>query len=265
MGAAVREEPLGVIAKASALLDRLAEDGESTAARLSNALDEPRTTVYRLIRALEGAGFVETGPRRGTYRLGLKLFRLGSAVVARFDERQAALPTMEQLHDRTGETVFLCVRRGREAVCIERVEGSQVVSLALRLGGSLPLHAGAAPRVLLAAEPRSFWEDYCAEGDLEVLTATTPGTRDDLFAELERVRRLGYSVSDEDVTRGIAALGAPVRNHRGAVIAALSISGVRSAILGTEAEAMAQLVISAADAVSRSLGFDPTHTASAHD
>jgi len=261
-----RAESLGVIAKATALLDQLAEEGESTAARLSEAVGEPRTTVYRLIRTLVGVGFVEPGSQRGSYRLGLRLFHLGGAVVARFDERQAALPHMEHLHDVTGETVFLCVRRGMQAVCIERIEGSQVVSLALRLGGSLPLHAGAAPRALLAAEPRAVWQQYCdGVGELEALTPATPRTREDLFAALEHARRCGYSVSDEDVTVGIAALGAPIRNVRGAVTAALSISGVRSAILGDQAEEMIALVTSAAEAVSISLGFDPRTAAVGHD
>jgi DNA-binding IclR family transcriptional regulator len=266
MEAGGRDEPLGVLAKASALLELLAEGGESTAARLSEALGEPRTTVYRLIRTLVGVGFVEPGSQRGSYRLGLRLFRLGGAVVARFDERQAALPHMEHLNDVTGETVFLCVRRGMQAVCIERIEGSQVVSLALRLGGSLPLHAGAAPRALLAAEPRSVWAHYCdSVGELSVLTPATPRTRDDLYRELEQVRRLGYAVSDEDVTVGIAALGAPIRNARGVVTAAISISGVRQAILGDRAPDAIALVTSAADAVSISLGFDPRTLAVACD
>jgi DNA-binding IclR family transcriptional regulator len=253
-----REEPTGVIAKAAALLDQLAEEGESTAARLGEALGEPRTTVYRLIRSLADVGFVERGSQRGTYRLGLRLFRLGGAVVARFDERQAALPHMEHLNDVTGETVFLCVRRGLQAVCIERIEGSHVVSLALRLGGALPLHAGAAPRVLLAAEPRAEWDRYCeSAGELESFTPATPSTREHLHEELEAARRRGYSVSDGDVTVGIAALGAPIRNVRGTVTAALSISGVRETILGDRAEEMVALVTSAADAVSIALGFDP--------
>ena len=253
-----REEPTGVITKAAALLDQLAEEGEATAARLGEALGEPRTTVYRLIRSLVGVGFVEPGSHRGTYRLGLRLFRLGGAVVARFDERQAALPQMEHLHDVTGETVFLCVRRGLQAVCIERIEGSHVVSLALRLGGALPLHAGAAPRALLAAEPRAAWDQYAdSAGDLEAFTPATPRTRAQLCEELEAVRRQGYSVSDGDVTVGIAALGAPIRDVRGTVTAALSISGVRETILGDRAEEMVALVTSAADAVSIALGFDP--------
>jgi DNA-binding IclR family transcriptional regulator len=251
-------ESVGVLAKAAALLDQLAEERESTAARLSEALGEPRTTVYRLIRSLVSVGFVEPGSQRGSYRLGLRLFHLGGTVVARFDERQAALPQMEHLNHVTGETVFLCVRRGMQAVCIERIEGSRAVSLALRLGGSLPLHAGAAPRALLAAEPRSFWEHYCeAVGELERLTPATPDTREALFGALEQSRRLGYSVSDEDVTVGIAALGAPIRDNRGAVTAALSISGIRPAILGDGFDQMVAAVTAAADAVSTSFGFEP--------
>ncbi len=258
MGDGERAEQTGVIAKATALLDQLAEDGESTAAGLGEALGEPRTTVYRLLRSLVDVGLVEPGSKRGTYRLGLRLFRLGGAVVARFDERQAALPHMEHLHEVTGETVFLCVRRGRQAVCIERIEGSHVVSLALRLGGALPLHAGAASRALLAAEPRSAWDQYWGSaGELESFTPATPRTREQLHEELEAVRRRGYSVSDGDVTIGIAALGAPIRDARGAVTAALSISGVRESILGERGDEMVRLVTSAADAVSTALGFDP--------
>src|SRR5207244_10669190 len=99
------------------------------------------------------AARAQAGSRPGTYRLGWRLLRLGSAVIARLDERQAALPVMERIHERTGETVFLCVRRGDDAVCIERLDGLRVQSLMLRLGGSLPLHLGAGPRTLLAWEP----------------------------------------------------------------------------------------------------------------
>ena len=112
MPATDRNGSLGVIGKATSLLDELARNGELSAAGLSERLGEPRTTVYRLIRALEQAEFVEPADHAGRYRLGLKLFRLGGVVVARFDERQAALPHMEALHATTGETVFLCIRRG---------------------------------------------------------------------------------------------------------------------------------------------------------
>ena len=160
MPAADRNGSLGVIGKATSLLDQLAANGELSAAGLSESAWRAATTVYRLIRALEQAEFVEPADRAGSYRLGLKLFRLGGAVVARFDERQAALPHMEALHATTGETVFLCIRRGTRGGLHRADRGSRAVSLALTLGGVLPLHAGAAPRVLLAEQPRTAWQEY---------------------------------------------------------------------------------------------------------
>jgi DNA-binding IclR family transcriptional regulator len=256
MGEMERGNSIQVLGKAAFLLDRLAEEDEAGAARLAELIGEPRSTVYRLLANLQQLELVEPGSRRGTYRLGLKLFRLGSSVIARFDERQAAFPVMERIHELTEETVFLCIRRGYEAVCIERIEGRWVQSMALRLGGSLPLHVGAAPRALLAYEPPDFWDEYLAHGPLAALTPNTPTTRARLLRELERVRESGCAVSDEDVVPGMAAVGAPIFDHRGAIRAALSMSGPRPTILGERAEGTRELITSGADEISRALGFD---------
>ena len=156
---------VAVLGKAMALIDRIAEVGAATPAQLAELTGEPRSTVYRLLANLQQLELVEPGPRRGTFVLGLKLFRLGRTVASRFDERQAALPVMERIHDELGETMFLCVRRGYDAVCIERIDGTRVNLLALSLGGSLPLHAGGASRALLAFEPEAFWDEYLEQRD----------------------------------------------------------------------------------------------------
>lgn len=250
-----RGNPVQVLGKVAELLDVLAEEQEVSAGRLAELVGEPRSTIYRLLASLQGLDMVEPGSKRGTYRLGLKLLRLGSAVVARFDERQAALPVMERVHEATEETVFLCIRRGYEAVCIERLEGRWVQSMALRLGGSLPLHAGAAPRVLLAYEPRELWEEYVNTVPLRAFTESTPSSKAALFRALEETLDTGCSVSDGDVTLGIASLGAPIFDYRGNVCAALSMSGPRPAILGDNAGASQSLIVEAAAEISRSLGF----------
>src|SRR5213079_2064196 len=213
----IRANPVRSLAKAVLLLEALADEREATPRQLSERVHEPRTTVYRLLTGLQALDMVEGGSRPGTYRLGWRLLRLGSAVIERLDERQAALPVMERIHERTGETVFLCVRRGDDAVCIERLDGLRVQSLVLRLGGSLPLHLGAGPRVLLAWEPREEWEAYVARRPLEAITEKTPVTQKALFEELERSLEQGYAVSDEDVTPGIASLGAPVFDYTGRI------------------------------------------------
>jgi DNA-binding IclR family transcriptional regulator len=249
------ENSVQVVAKAAAILDALAERRQASPSELAEHLGEPRSSIYRLLASLQQLDLIEPGNKRGTYRLGVKLLRLGSAVQDRLDIRSAALPVMERIHDETGETLFLCVRRGDDAVCVERLDGRRVTSLALRLGGALPLHAGAAPRVLLAFEPRSRWHEYLAR-PLESFNTKTPVGADELLPALEAIRRDRLSVSDEDVTPGIAALGAPVFDHHGDVVGALSISGVREAILGEEsAPRIRELIANGAVEVSRGLGF----------
>jgi DNA-binding IclR family transcriptional regulator len=237
------------------VLDALV-DGELTPAEIAVRIGEPRSTVYRLVANLRDLELIDSGVQQGAYRLGLKLLRLGSAVRRSLDERQLALPVMERMHDATGETVFLCIRRNLEAVCIERIDGKRVQSLALTLGGTLPLHAGAAPRVLLAYEPEDLWQRYVAQGKLEAMTPSTPTTAKALLPMLRTVRAEGVAISDEDVTPGIAAIGAPIFDESGAIRAALSISGIRSEILGRGSRAR-QLTIEGAAEVSRRLGYKP--------
>jgi DNA-binding IclR family transcriptional regulator len=253
--AIIRENPVRSLAKAVLLLEAVADEREATPRRLSELVHEPRTTVYRLLTGLQALDMVEAGSRPGTYRLGWRLLRLGSAVIERLDERQAALPVMERIHDRTGETVFLCVRRGDDAVCIERLDGLRVQSLALRLGGSLPLHLGAGPRALLAWEPRGEWEAYAERRELEAMTERSPTTRDALFAELEDSLKQGYAVSDEDVTPGIASLGAPVFDYTGHVRAAVSIGGMRQLLLEEIHDEAVGLLVDGAREISGALGY----------
>ncbi|HST19388.1 MAG TPA: IclR family transcriptional regulator [Gaiellaceae bacterium] len=163
---------------------------------------------------------------------------------------------MERIHERVGETVFLLVRRERSAVCIERLEGLRVQSLALRLGGSLPLHAGAGPRVLLAWEPVDEWETYVDDGALETHIGETPTTRLALFRELNATLKRGYAVSDEDVTPGIASLGAPIFDYTGGVRAALSIGGMKSLVLGADRDEFVRLLVDGAREISRALGYE---------
>ena len=251
---------VAVLAKAMALIDRIAEEGEITPARLAELTGEPRSSVYRLLATLQHVQLVEPGPRRGTYVLGLKLFRLGHSVVSRFDERQAALPVMERIHDELGESTFLCVRRGYHAVCIERLDGTRVSLLALSLGGSLPLHAGGVSRALLAFEPEEFWEEYLEHHRLEALTPATPVTRATVLQELRATRERGYSISDQDVTLGIAALGAPIFDHTGRVRAALSVGGMRDHLFAHRDRSI-ELLCGGAAEISRTLGYDASRAA----
>lgn len=248
------KRPVAVLVKGMAILEHLAREGDATPAALAELTSEPRSSVYRLLATLRELDYVEAGGQPGTYRLTLKVFALGSAVVSRYDVREAARPVLERLHEATGETVFLCVRRENLAVCVDRIAGSRVALLELGLGGSMPLHLGAAPRAILAFEPEDAWERYLTEATLETGTEVAPHDRAALLAELRATRGRGFALSDEDVTPGIASIGAPIFDHAGRVQGSLSIGGVRRLILSPES-GMAQRIVGGADEVSRALGF----------
>jgi DNA-binding IclR family transcriptional regulator len=247
---------LELIAKVDALIGVLESHGEASATEIAQRTGEPLSSVYRLLQSLVGVGWVDRGWRRGTYRLGLLLLTIGGQLEDRLDIRECALPSLRHLLEATGTTSLLCVRRDTRAVCVERLDGQAVRSLAMQLGSSLPLFAGAAPRAILAflppAEQRSSLKPSRLPGDPPRPDATA------IQADIERVRRDGFAVSDGDVTPGIAALGAPVFNHRGELEAAISISGLRSQILGSSREANIELITSCARDVSRSLGQQVT-------
>jgi DNA-binding IclR family transcriptional regulator len=250
------ETSVGVLGKAVRLLDLLAGMREATTAELAKELGEPRSSVHRLLNVLTELNLVEPGTHRARYRLGLKLLRLGSAVVSRLDVRVSARPFMERIHDYTGDTVYLLLRRGREAVCIERIDGRRAALMDLKLGGSLPLHEGAGPRAFLAFGQRTEWQSYIEGGSLHDSQTDTELTPEDLVADLQAAREAGTVLNEEVFPPGFAAIGAPIWDFRGDICAALSISGTRDSLLGGDPGRVREMVAAAALEISRSLGYD---------
>ncbi len=242
---------------AVAALGALGDLGEAGPARVAAVAGIRRGEAARVLERLCEPGLAERIEGTGTYRLGLRLFHLGAVVGRRLEVRQAARPVLEDLHRITEETVYLCIRRGDEALCVDRIDGIWVQSLTLQRGETLPLHLGAASRVLLAHEPASFRRGYLERAKLARLTEHTPATREALERELRAVVARGYAVSDGDIRLGIASVGAAIRDHTGSVVAALSVGGPRPTILGDE-DATAALVRDGAARVSRALGLEGT-------
>ena len=203
---------------------------EMTLAELVRCGGYSKTTTYRLLTTLEEAGWLERTPS-AAFRLTIKSFQVGSIVMEGLELRREAVPIMDKLAEDCGETVYLTVPSGTHAVCLERTDGGSAVRVAdLHVGGAQPLHLGAGPRALLA-----FDEDGLLPALLEAgLGRRTPQTivdPDALRADLEQVRRRGYSISDEDATLGVAAIGAPVFDAGGNAVAALSVGGLSPRIL----------------------------------
>lgn len=253
----IKKNPSSVIAKAATLMAVLEAEKLATSTRIAELLEEPVSSVYRMLSTLAAMGWVEQSEPRGPYRVGLKMLSLSEELLRRLDIRQVAAPVMTKIHQVLGETTFLCVRQGLRARCIERIDGIRVNSRVLQIGRSLPLHIGAAPRALLAFDSRSAWEEYVRAFESSAENFSGAPSRAELFREFELERRQGYVLIANEVTPGIAAVGAPVYNHRGEVVASLSVSGLQDGIVKARAGGVSatELIREGAREISLKLGF----------
>lgn len=244
---------VGIIAKAGRALAALSERGILTAAQLADELGEPVSTVYRLLRNLEAVDWVEKAETRGAYRLGVGVARLGRDVEDSLDIRALAQERMRYLRDQCQESVHLCVPREHRAVCLDRLNGSQLQSTELQVGGSTPMHRGAAGQVLLAwqsDELRSGYFDALERGSHGEIF---PSDRASLEARLAEIRRAGYASSRGEITPGVLVVASPVRNHRGSVIASLSVSALEVRV--AKESDLIDMVVAQAQALSHDLGL----------
>lgn len=246
-----------VLARALDILEAFPSYGpELNLTSLARLLNLDKATTYRLLKTLEVRGYVERVPDTRKYRLGVRTFELGMYFQNQLDIRRLALPYLIRMSKETREAAFLCVREGDEALCIERVEGEQEVNIfTLRVGGRQPLHCGAAPRALLSGLDEAELRAYAERTGLPRFTPYTLNTLEALMEDVQRTRREGYTVSMEDVVLGIAAVGAPVYDHTGKVVAAISLSGLASRYGPQRVQELAQIVIANASALSNQMGY----------
>jgi len=249
-----RRDGILVLGRVQAILAAFAGDLTSAGpSEVAARIGANKSTTFRVLGSMERAGLLDRRPD-GTFGLGLWLMELGSLVESRLDLRRTAEPTLEELGRATGQTVFLSILHGHQATCIDRIAGSNVDVMALRLGGTLPLYCGAGPRVLLAALPDSEIERYLEGAPFPGLTPATLTSAVQLRADVTHTRESGYVLSMEDVTVGVSALGAPVHDAAGTTIAAISIAGLKHEFTGAAEDRAVALVIEAARSISSALG-----------
>ncbi|WP_248256847.1 IclR family transcriptional regulator [Georgenia sp. EYE_87] len=179
----------------------------------------PLSTVHRLVRELEEWGALNRDPD-GDYRVGMRLWELGQHAGRQVRER--ARPILQDLFGLTQETAHLAIRSGPDVLFVERIYSSKRVPRAARVGGRLPLHVSAVGKVLLAHEDEWFRETYLLRG-LEAMTRSTRVDAAALRAELDRITRQGYSITNQEARVGSCSVAVPVFHREGRVGAGLGL------------------------------------------
>lgn len=221
---------------------------------VAGLLGRPKSTVSRWLSAMEEAGFLDRDAETGRYRVSLRLAAVGELAKQATSLQQVARPALQRLTATTGETSNLVVIVGTEGVNIEAVESPRPVLHMGSVGRRFPLHASAGCKAILA------WRDPAEVRALlpPRLAACTPATITDpdrLLDELAVVRRQGYGVNWAEMEEDLVAVAAPVRDHRGEVAAAVSISAPAFRMSREGLPETGKHVMEAARALSADLGW----------
>lgn len=185
--------------------------GGMSVREIGQTLGLPRSTAHRMVASLLELRFLEKNKTGGGYTIGPLLGELAHGPHTHQHLIETCRPALRALRDATGETVALHIMQAERRVLIDQVESSH--ELRWVYGNPLvpmPLHAGAAAKMLLALLSPSDAARIIERDELVRYTPSTPQDPDQLLSELAQIRQRGYSESLEEVTLGIASLAVPV-------------------------------------------------------
>lgn len=226
-------------------------------AQLVERMGLEKNQLYRSLKTLEQAGFLATGDD-GRFAPTPLLQAIGTATAQGGEPSliDAAAPFLDALVEATEESVNLFARVGAHAVCVDRRDSPEMVRLASVLGISVPLHAGAVPKAMLAFLPAAERDAVLGRlADLPRYTDATELDGESLRAELAATRARGWSVSDEDYDAAARGVGAPIFGARGDVVAGVSVGGPSFRVDDARLAAFGERIVGAAAEISRRLGY----------
>lgn len=247
-----RDDIVRSVDRALSILQVLAQRGPLGVSEVAQEVGIHKSTAFRMLATLESRGMVVQSQTRGEYRLGHGVVQLASGVTSRYDITVISRPTTARLAEVVGETVNVAIHDGRAVISIDQHIGPATVTSVNWVGRRAPFHATAAGKLFLA------WPD--AEGSpavphrLERLTAATLTDADVLTEQLRQIRERGWSATRDEQEEGLSAVGAPVRDASGEVIAAVVVSGPTFRLTDHQLPDIAKLTVAAADEISQRNG-----------
>lgn len=245
------------IDKALDLIELLAERGSMSLIELTELLEQPKSSTYRIILTLESRGFISRSDEDGKYCLGYKQLMLTRNLLERNTLRTAALTEMKRLSEQYGDTVNLGVLVDGSVLYVEILESVHPLRMTDSVGSRSPFHATAIGKAIAAYLPAEEVSGLAARYGLRQVTPNTITTEVRLFEELARIRSQGYAFDDQEVVEGARCVAAPLFDMYGRPMGAVSLSGAMHRFGPEQVSGMVRDLLEAASAASRKLGFVP--------
>ncbi|MEC2073288.1 IclR family transcriptional regulator [Alkalihalophilus marmarensis] len=221
---------------------------------LAKDLELGKSTVSRLMSTLASEGFVEKNPENQRYRLGLSILSLASVCTSNFEIHKEAMPVLNDLVEKTGETSHLSILDGLDVIYLHKVESKHHVRAFTHIGKRNPSYATSSGKILLAYNDVHF-VDKIIENGLEPFTEYTITDPQKLKETLDEIRQSGYAVSSEEIFEGVVSIASPVRDYTGNVIASVNIVGPIQRLNQHTIPSHIKKVIDAGKQISARLGY----------
>lgn len=236
-----------------AVVEALVDLEEADLSELVARLDMPRSTVHDHLRSLEELGLV-TRPD-GNYQASLRFLDIAERMRRQRDVYRAGQTQARQLSREVGEHASLMVEENGLGVLLYLTRAEDAVELGARDGLHLELHTNAAGKTIFAFLPEDRREEIIDEHGLPSYTPETITDREELAAELERIRERGYATSTDELMEGVRAVAAPITS-RGEIRGAIAVGGPRRRMRGTRfEEELPNKVLQASNVVELNLSY----------
>ncbi|MBO6921969.1 IclR family transcriptional regulator [Boseongicola sp. H5] len=230
------------------------EDDVLSVGDIARRLSIPQSTAHRLLSSMRQAGLLEQDKRRGGYRLGLKLFSLGSTVLASMELHRISISAMEELHRITRMSVHLAVFDGQGVLVVRKIGSARELSTSLNLMERAPAHCTGVGKAILAFQPTATLDSLFRSPPVRY-NGNTIVERAAFEREMAATSARGYAVDDEEHNIGIRCVAAPIFNEAGTAFAAISVSGTAWDLMPDAVAEISRTVKLHADALSARLGF----------
>ncbi|WP_186445958.1 IclR family transcriptional regulator [Paenibacillus cremeus] len=242
------------IDKALDLVELLAERGSLSLIELTELLNQPKSSTYRILLTLENRGVIARSDEDGKYCLGYKLLLVTKHLLERNNIRTAAFPEMKKLSDLFGDTVNLGVLLDGEIMYLEIIESIHALRMTDSVGSKSPFHATAMGKAITAYLSEQQLEQLMDQFGLPPFTPQTITSKVRFRQELEKVRSEGYAIDDQEIVEGARCVASPIFGMFGQVYGAISISGPMHRYTADKIPELSRHVAAAAAAVSLKLG-----------
>jgi DNA-binding IclR family transcriptional regulator len=231
--------------------------GEQPQIRLSEAtryLGVASSTAHRLLAMLTYRGFVRQDPVSKAYLPGPALTSVAFAIFGRIDVQAAATPVMRSLSERLRESIHVGMLDGANVRFVAAVEGPAAVRVASRLGRTMPAHCTSTGKVMLAQLSQPQLRQLLPHEELARITPRSIGSRNQLEAELSRIRERGYAVNREESEEGVASVAVPIPTRAPGLRLALNAAAPQNRLKSSRYAAVAAALVEAAKEIGDKLG-----------